>query len=231
MAVHPRAPAPAQPRSRHVLPRATALPPRAAVLHARAVPRGTWLGRAPPEGYVQLGDGPSDVEAGKEGEGEHSWVHLFWGACKYVWPQDPWLQVSARARAARACVRESWLLQLPPSSGPGSLVWGHTTCAARASCCCQLAPRPAPSWPLACCCPCACSTSLCPSSTSKWWTRLLRPAKVGSLVPRGRTQPRPHLQPAMHLRMVTPAVLLQQCLAHTLLPFRTQTKRSLCGAG
>ena len=49
----------------------------------------------PPEGYAQLAGGEAeDVETGKDkAEEQHSWITLFWGACKYVWPEDPWLQV------------------------------------------------------------------------------------------------------------------------------------------
>lgn len=56
-------------------------------------PRGTWLGHIPQEGGYELLAG-SDVEAGdKKEEEKQSWVSLFWAACKYVWPHDPWLQV------------------------------------------------------------------------------------------------------------------------------------------
>ncbi|KAL6753380.1 mitochondrial half-size ABC transporter [Haematococcus lacustris] len=57
----------------------------------------------PPEGYQQLATG--DVEAGKPGALatsfstpaplQHSWLALFWDACTYVWPEDPWLQLRA----------------------------------------------------------------------------------------------------------------------------------------
>jgi len=60
--------------------------------------RGTWLGAVPPEGYAQLAGGETeDMETGKStaGDEQHSWIVLFWGACKYVWPEDPWLQARA----------------------------------------------------------------------------------------------------------------------------------------
>ncbi|KAF5841997.1 hypothetical protein DUNSADRAFT_9878 [Dunaliella salina] len=60
--------------------------------------RGTWFGAVPPEGYAQLaGSEAEDVETGKgkAGDEQHSWIVLFWGACKYVWPEDPWLQARA----------------------------------------------------------------------------------------------------------------------------------------
>eukprot|EP00983_Pelagomonas_calceolata_P027839 873480-Pelagomonas_calceolata.AAC.5 len=45
------------------------------------------------------------METGKStaGDEQHSWIVLFWGACKYVWPEDPWLQVRACSMKSTSC--------------------------------------------------------------------------------------------------------------------------------